>query len=195
MAFISMLALAAAIVAAAPAQKEAAKDSKPAPEFYHATAVDTTGVTGGSSLFELEITVDRYSTVAESETFSTAYQKRKQEGLLNAMQKAPRIGSFRVPGNLSYEIRYAIHFPTRDNRRRIVLVTDRPVGFLEASQRPRSLDYPFLVIELRVDASGVGEGQIMYPAAVGFERANQITIEELLDRSIQLTKVRQQQKK
>lgn len=185
--FVPILALAAGLIVAAAPQQE----PKPAPEFYHATAVDTTGVTGGSSLFELEITVDRYSTIAESEAFQTAYQKRKQEGLVDAMQKAPRVGAFRVPGNLSYELRYAIHFPGRDNRRRIILVTDRPVGFLEASQRPRSLDYPFLVIELRVDASGVGEGQIMYPAAVGFERANQISIEELLDRPIQLTKVRQ----
>lgn len=172
-----------------------APETKAVPEFYHATAVDTTGVTGGSSLFELEITVKRYSTIAESEALQAVYAKRRQEGLLSAIQKAPAIGSFRVPGNLSYELRYAIHFMGRDNRRRIILVTDRPVGFLEASARPRSLDYPFLVIELRVDDSGVGEGQIMFPAAVGFERANQINIEELLDRPIRLTKVRRQDKK
>jgi hypothetical protein len=163
--------------------------SKAAPEFYHATAADTTGVSG-SSLFEIEITVERYTTTAESETFKAAYDKRRQDGLLSAIQQAPRIGFFRVPGNLSYDLRYAIHFPARDNRRRIILVTDRPVGFMEASERPRSLDYPFLVIDMRVDASGVGEGQIIFPAAVGFERSSELTIEELLDRPIRLTKVR-----
>lgn len=175
----------AMLAVAAPVQEP----SKAAAELYHATAADTLGVTG-SSLFELEITVERYTTIAEGETFQAAYAKRKQEGLLSAIQKAPRVGSFRVPGNLSYDLRYAIHFQGRDNRRRIILVTDRPVGFGEASQRPRSLDYPFLVIELRVDASGVGEGQIMYPAAVGFERSNELMIEEMLDRPIRLTKVR-----
>ena len=158
-------------------------------EEYHALAANTSVDVNAPSLFELEIGLERYTTTAERETLQAAFEKRGQEGLLSALQKAPRIGSFRVPGNLSWEIRYAFHFMGRDNRKRIYLITDRNVSFAEAAARPRSMDYPFTVIELRVDDSGIGDGQVMVAAAVGFER-NNLAIEEFLDRPITLTKVR-----
>lgn len=158
-------------------------------EEYHAVAANTSVDINAPSLFELEIALERYTTVAERETMQAAFEKRGQDGLLAALQKAPRIGVFRVPGNLSWEIRYAFHFRGRDNRKRIYLITDRNVSFAEASARPRSMDYPFTVIELRMDDSGFGEGQVMVAAAVGFDR-NDLSIEEFLDRPITLTKVR-----
>ena len=33
----------------------------------------------------------------------------------------------------------------------MVLVTDRRIGFWEAANQPRSIDYPFTVIELRLN--------------------------------------------
>jgi hypothetical protein len=158
-------------------------------EEYQTLAANTSVDINAPSLFELEIALERYTTDGERETMQTAFQKRGQEGLLAALQKAPRIGIFRVPGNLSWEIRYAFHFMGRDNRKRIYLITDRNVSFAEAASRPRSMDYPFTVIELRVDDSGFGDGQVMVAAAVSFER-NNLTIEEFLDRPITLTKVR-----
>lgn len=158
-------------------------------EEYHALAANTSVDINAPSLFELEIAIERYTTAGERETMQTAFKKRGQDGLLSALQKAPKVGSFRVPGNLSWDIKYAFHFRGRDNRKRIFLITDRNVSFAEASARPRSLDYPFTVIELRVDDSGFGEGQVMVAAAVSFER-NDLSIEEFLDRPIRLTKVR-----
>jgi hypothetical protein len=158
-------------------------------EQYHATAANTSVDIAAPSLFEIEISLERYTTVAERETMQAAFDKRKQEGLLSALQRAPRVGIFRVPGNLSWDIKYAFKFRGRDNRNRIYLITDRNVSFAEASSRPRSLDYPFTVIEMRVDDTGIGEGQVMVAAAVGFDR-NDLVIEEFLDRPIRLTKVR-----
>lgn len=158
-------------------------------EQYHATAANTSVDIAAPNLFELEIGLERYSTVAERETLQTAYEKGKQDRLLTVLQKAPRVGIFRVPGNLSWDIKYAFRFRGRDNRTRIYLLTDRNVGFSEATSRPRSLDYPFTVIELRVDDSGIGEGQVMVAAAIGFDRQD-LVIEEFLDRPIRLTKVR-----
>ena len=40
---------------------------------------------------------------------------------------------------------------------RIVLVTDRPIGFWEAKNQPRVADYPFTVIELRIKPNGEGK--------------------------------------
>ena len=171
----------------------AAQDQAPAKEFYVATAANTSVDIAAPSLFEVEITIDRYTTIAEKETFETAFRKGGQEGLLNAIQKAPRVGFYRVPGNLGYEIRAAFTFQGRDNRRRIILVTDRYVTFGEAAARPRSMDYPFTVFDMRVDDSGVGEGQILVATSLGFDRSG-IVMEEFLNQPLRLTKVRQRKK-
>jgi hypothetical protein len=42
---------------------------------------------------------------------------------------------------------------------RIVLVTDRRIGFWEASNQPGSIDHPFTVIELRLNREGLGEAR------------------------------------
>ena len=165
-----------------------AQDSKYT-ERYHATAANTSVDVAAPSLFELEISLERYTTVAESETMQAAYDKGKQDALLNALQRAPRVGIFRVPGNLSWDIKYAFRFRGRDNRNRIILLTDRNVSFAEARARPRSMDYPFTVIQMRVDDSGIGDGEINVAAAVAFDGRN-LEIEEFLDRPIRLTKVR-----
>jgi hypothetical protein len=122
-----------------------------------------------------------------------AYEKGKQEALMNALQRAPRVGMFRVPGNLSWDIKYAFSQRGRDNLTRIYLITDRNVSFAEAYSRPRSLDYPFTVIEMRVDDNGMGEGAVMVAAAVGFNGQN-LVIEEFLDKPVRLTKVKRVKK-
>ena len=177
--------IAAVLIAAASTGVQPAKYV----EQYHALAANTSVDIAAPQLFELEISLERYTTVAERETMEAAFGKRGQEGLLSALQKAPRVGQFRVPGNLSWDIKYAFHQMGRDNRKRIYLITDRNVSFAEAATRPRSMDYPFTVIEMRVDDSGIGTGQVMVAAAVGFERSG-LVIEEFLDRPITLTKVR-----
>ena len=41
---------------------------------------------------------------------------------------------------------------------RVVIATDRPIGFWEAAHQPRSIDYPFSVIEMQLGADGEGRG-------------------------------------
>jgi hypothetical protein len=158
-------------------------------ERYHATAANTSVDVAAPSLFELEISLERYTTVAERETMQAAYDKGKQDALLNTLQRAPRVGIFRVPGNLSWDIKYAFKYRGRDNRNRIILLTDRNVSFAEAAARPRSLDYPFTVIQLRLDDSGIGDGEVNVAAAVAIS-GKDIVIEEFLHQPIRLTKVR-----
>jgi hypothetical protein len=43
---------------------------------------------------------------------------------------------------------------------RVVLVTDRRIGFWEAANQPRLIDYPFTVIELHLNRDGEGEGKM-----------------------------------
>jgi hypothetical protein len=47
-----------------------------------------------------------------------------------------------------------------DGGDRVVIGTDRPVSFWEETRQPRTLDYPFTIIELRLNREGEGEGQL-----------------------------------
>jgi hypothetical protein len=44
--------------------------------------------------------------------------------------------------------------------RRIIIATDRPLGYWEQANRPRSADYPYTFIEMRIGADGKGEGKM-----------------------------------
>lgn len=39
-----------------------------------------------------------------------------------------------------------------------MIATDRPIGFWEAYYRPRSVDYPFTVIQMQMGSDGRGKG-------------------------------------
>jgi len=42
----------------------------------------------------------------------------------------------------------------------VVIATDRYISFWEARNRPRTIDYPFTVIDMRINREGVGEGKM-----------------------------------
>jgi hypothetical protein len=67
---------------------------------------------------------------------------------------------------VGYDLRFAYQMPLASGGRRIVIGTDRPLSFYEASQRPRSADYPFTVLEMRVDAKGRGQGSMVVASRV-----------------------------
>ncbi|MBI4485434.1 MAG: hypothetical protein HY655_05435, partial [Acidobacteria bacterium] len=64
------------------------------------------------------------------------------------------------PGSIGYDLRYAHRVKGPDGGVRVVLATDRRIGFWEAVNQPRSIDYPFTVIELRLNSEGEGEGKM-----------------------------------
>jgi hypothetical protein len=85
--------------------------------------------------------------------------------LAGALQKAASVGMLWTSETVGYAIRYAYRFPQPDGGERIVLATDRRLGAWNAFWKPVTPptsappDYPFSVIELRLNASGLGEGK------------------------------------
>ena len=75
---------------------------------------------------------------------------------------------------LGWPIRYAHEMPTDDGGRRIVLALDRYIGFWEARNRPRTIDYPFTFIEIRVDRDGRGEGKLSIATRVNFDKKKNV---------------------
>lgn len=81
---------------------------------------------------------------------------------------------------LGTDIRYAMSFPGEDGGRRIVIITPRVIGFREATNQPRTYDYPFTLFEMHFDKSGKGERQD------GLRDPDQLRQEQELDRAREL---------
>ena len=156
--FVTLLALGALNVSAASAQNTAAHESVPAT--YTAFAVSTGGPRTSSVATQVDITINRWSTNAESQRLMAVLKDKGPEKLLDALQDVKSVGTIRTPGDLAYDLRYAHAEPGEDGGTRIFLATDRPVSYWEAVNRPRISDYPFTFIELRLNKNGEGEGKL-----------------------------------
>ena len=120
-------------------------------------AVSLTGGAAGAST--VEINVKRWSSQAEQEKLAQTLIKSGPEALLEALRDMQPVGTIRTPDSLGYDLRFAHQGPAEDGGRRIIIGTDRPISFWEAVNRPRSVDYPFTVIEIHMPKQGPGEGK------------------------------------
>jgi len=175
-------ALAVASVAMATAQ------SKGPVATYTALAVDA-GANVGQATMTLDFVVNRWSTEAEKDLITTTLSEQPTK-LLDVLQKMPAVGRLAYPGGVGFELRYA-SLSISGGTERIVFLTDRPIGWGEAANRGRTLDYPFTVMELRVPPSGNGEGRIMVAAKIMVNRTSKdLMIEDYNIAPVQLRGVK-----
>ena len=118
----------------------------------------------------LDITVTRWSTAGEREQLITSLRQNGLKGLLEMMQTVERVGVIRIPGTLNYDFHFALRSEDRGGNQSITLITDRPVGFDEAVEGPRTLEYRFMVIQLNVNAIGRGEGRMSIATKIDVDR-------------------------
>jgi len=71
-----------------------------------------------------------------------------------------------------------------------VIATDRPIGFWEATQRPRSFDYPFTVIQMKLDREGHGSGTLSYATRIVPRGNNVIELEDFATQPIMLNNIK-----
>ena len=157
-------------------------------EEFIANAVNMSNV-GNPGASQVEITVNRYTTDEARDRLMATFRENGASGLLKALQSEPPVGNIRAPGSLSYDLRYARQLPGEEGGRRIVLATDRPVGFAEAANNSRTMDYPFTLIELRLDKDGHGEGKLSVATKLTLND-NVLVIEDYADQPVMLTDVR-----
>jgi len=154
-----------------------------------AFAVNMNGTTAGTNTATVEITIDRWTPDADRKTLIQTLEQKGSDALLQALQDEPSVGRIRTPDSLGYDLRYAYETPGEDGGRKIVIATDRPIGYWEARNRPRSIDYPFTVIEIHLNNDGAGEGKMSLATkitAVG----NVIALENYAQQPVQLRSVR-----
>ncbi|MEO8520455.1 MAG: hypothetical protein ABI603_03770 [Acidobacteriota bacterium] len=181
-------ALLAAAVLALPSPAAAQTASNTQKEEFTATAVNVSNV-GRTGASQLEITINRYTSDAARDQLVAAFRDKGPDALLKALQSEKPVGTIQAPGTLSYDLRYARELPGEDGGRRIILATDRPIGFFEARNSPRTLDYPFTLIELRIGKDGQGEGKLAIATKLTLND-NVLVIENYADQPVMLTEVR-----
>src|SRR5262245_30984981 len=135
------------------------------PERFTATAVNMDN--GRTS--SVDIVVNRWSTDSERQRLLDTLIEKGPEKLLAVLQDAPRVGYFRTPESLSWDLHFAQHDALPDGGERVVLGTDRRINFWEARNQPRSIDYPFTIIELHLNRDGEGEGKLSIATKVTAE--------------------------
>jgi hypothetical protein len=97
---------------------------------------------------------------------------------------------------LGIDLHYAWQTPLPDGGRRIVLATDRYIDFREARNQPRSIDYPFTLIEIRTNKDGEGEGKMSVATKITFDKKkNVIELENYASEPVRLNNVKVKVKK
>lgn len=143
----------------------------------------------GSGAGTVQIDVTRWSTPAERTALLNVLQKSGAEKLLDALQDTKPVGTIKTPDSLGYDLHYASQTPLPEGGRRIVLATDRPIGFWEATRRPRTIDYPFTVIQMEIDRNGEGKGTLSYATKI-IRAGDTIVLENFATQPVMLTKIK-----
>jgi hypothetical protein len=149
-------AVLAMFAAAGPARSDTPKTR----ETFSGFAVDIGGSTRRASTSHVKITVDRWSTAEDSRRLVSAFKEEGPDALLKELRNMKSLGRISTPDSIGYDLRYAREVPLASGGRRIIIATDRPMSYWERVNRPRSVDYPFTFIEMRIGADGKGEGKL-----------------------------------
>jgi hypothetical protein len=150
----------------------------------------------GPSTATVDFTIERWSTDAERDKLLAILQEEKDEyranqKLLTALQKLPKVGYIRTTRTLAWDLHYARQQPLPDGGRQIILGTDRPIGFAEARNQPRSMDYPFTIVEVRLDKNDRGEGKILFGTKIYIDKkTNNLVLENYAQQPVRFNEIK-----
>jgi hypothetical protein len=186
-AFVAAVSAAALIFSTAipSAQSNMAK-----PEKFTAFAVDISNTAPRANATVVDIRINRWSTDTERDQLMKVFREKGQEALLSALQKLPVVGGIRTPGSLNYDLHFARQRPDAEGGRMIFLMTDRYVGAWEAMNRPRTIDYPFTLIQLQLDRNGRGVGKASIATQITQDPDGTIVLENFSSQPVMLNDVR-----
>lgn len=121
----------------------------------------------------LTIDIRRWSTDDERGKLFTAYAQGAPQAA-ESMQKAESVGYiWRSGSGLGQSVRYAFDTKLPDGRQRVVLVTtDNLAEWNRKPGAPSEPAPPVTVVELRLPASGPGEGK--FSSKIGTDAANRL---------------------
>jgi hypothetical protein len=163
-AVLTLTAIAAAAQGTTQGTKPQAPQPQTAPKFETYTAT-TANLSVGSGQ-KIKINVLRWATDEDRNRAITAFKEKGEKQLVEAFQSQPSAGYVWTDETLGYSVRYAHRQSQPDGSERIVLFTDRPLGswsgkpWKATASQPEGADYPFTLVELRLNRAGTGEGKM-----------------------------------
>ncbi|HET7219442.1 MAG TPA: hypothetical protein VFJ02_15400 [Vicinamibacterales bacterium] len=183
----------ASVIAAAGLLPAADVSAQKAVERFTGFAIN---MNSGPSTATVDFTIERWSTNAERDKLLAILQEEKDvyranQKLLSTLQRMPKVGYIRTPERLAWDLRFARQMPLEDGGRRIVLATDRPIGFREARNQPRTMDYPFTIVEVQLDKNDRGSGKILAGTKIYIDKkSNELVLENYAQQPIRFNEVK-----
>ncbi len=170
-----------------------------APMHLTAWAVNMSNLATGANAV-IDIKIKKWSTMEERKQLITTLLEKGPDELLDLLWDTPVKGRFRIPGymgpdihnwRLGIDLRYAMQFPQEDGGMRIMIATDRYIGFQEQRANPRTMDYPFTFIEIHLNKDGKGEGKMAVATKLEFDKKkNVIEMENYSSEPVRLQQVK-----
>jgi hypothetical protein len=155
------------------------------PEDISAAVVANNEIASG--IGTVQIRINRWSTEADRTRLLTVLRESGPQALLKELQKMPPVGTIRSPNSVGYDLRYARQTPVGDGRR-IVIATDRPISYPEATNQGRTLDYPFTLLQMQLDHNGKGTGTMSYATKI-VANDDMIELEDIASAPFRLTNI------
>jgi len=113
-----------------------------------------------------------------------AFKYNGYPGFVPALRTLPVIGSIEL-ARRKVDVKYA-HETKDDQGPRLVLVADRPLFFLNESQKPKA-GYELTIVELRLAGDGSGTGVMTGAARVKLAPDGGVMLDDYADALVQLT--------
>lgn len=187
----SRLILVLGVVAALGA-RSLAQEHHGGEERFTATAINM-GSPGPATVDRVDIVVTQWSPMAQRARLIGILFEKGPDTLLDVLKDLPKVGYFKTPESLAYDLHYAQRTPLPDRGERIVLATDRFVRFWEVARGARTTDYPFTIIELRLNGDGRGEGKMSVATRViADKKKNEVVLENWGTQPVMLKDVRRE---
>jgi hypothetical protein len=131
-------------------------------ETIDATARGTSTQMGSN--VSVKVTISRFSTPEERQAFAAAFQQGQNQGLVDALQKAPSVGRIAITGTVGYDLCY-IWLTRTPTGRTIRFVTNRRILFGESRNSTQSKDYNLSAGEFTLSDSDKSKNTgVLYPA-------------------------------
>ncbi len=157
------------------------------PEDFTAFAIASDNY--GSGAGTLLMSVDRWSTEAERTQLMTALREKGPRAMMRVLQDLRKAGYIRTGDALGHPVHFAYQTVGEDGGREVLLVTDRHIGFQEAWSNSRSVEYPFMVVQMDILPEGTGTGTLT-PATKILTYSNILELENFTSAPIRLTSIR-----
>jgi hypothetical protein len=164
-----------------------AQDNTP-PQAYTGVAVGTGGSVGGKTI-SFDFRVTQYTTDEELQNFAQLVKDKGTDALRRALEKEDK-GRISAVGSTGNQIAVA-RKRQQGSETIITIVTARTMPFIELYNNGRTTDYPFGYLQVKLDSTGKGSGQIMAAARIRFDKKKgQYEIESFGNQYIKATNVR-----